>query len=678
MGVIKKNVTVITDDDYNGYVLTVYSRRQMYSLGKCPFKFLKTDAACMKRKSLLPALTYLPHIDGLRAVAVLSVLFFHVDIHLFSGGFVGVDIFFVISGYLITYNILSTIDNNDFTFKNFYHRRIRRLFPALIATVATTFIFGIIIFPADHLERLANASIFSLLSLSNIFFWSESGYFDVDASIKPLLHVWSLSVEEQFYLFWPFFLSFLRRKRGLFFWMISLSLLSLIMCEYVMGKDASLVFFLTPFRIVEFAMGGILVFLTTHPLKQKWISEMISLSGLIFLFIAIFGFSEKTRFPGVSALLPCVGAAALIYSGKASISGFILRNRLMVGLGLISYSLYLVHWPVIVFYKYRKMVPLNDMDRGLLLTATCILAILMYFIIEKPFRSGKNTYYKIPSKVFFTVMGMSTFFVLLTATHASYDDGWQWRFNRLQFTQSDIDQGMEKRLKIIHALCNKRGWDHCFDPSDDKNKNILVIGDSHGMDGLNIFYQAYPDFHYTILELGGCPPMIPEDTGLLAPNHPDREKCIQLNIDRFNRIKQENYAAILISILFEWYKPEHLMHAINQIKRDNNVKVIVLGNFIHLNRDFTDIFNQNVSIDGHPELVKHFALYEDELRAIAPGNFLYISKTELLCNSDTIDSCKLWFDDVPFTYDQHHLSYEASGYIAKRLKEKYGDILLSR
>lgn len=619
--------------------------------------------------------SYLPHIDGIRAIAVLSVLFFHVDINLFSGGYVGVDIFFVISGCLITTHLVSAIAADNFTFKNFYNRRARRLLPALLTTIALTFISGIIIFPAPNLERLANSSIFSLFSVSNIFFWSESGYFDADASLKPLLHIWSLSVEEQFYLVWPAFLLLICRKRFTPVYIVLAGLLSLIACEYIMVKDAAAAFFLTPFRIVEFGIGGMLAWLNIYKPGKNVILELISLLGFIFIGIAVFGYSEQTRFPGLSSLLPCIGAALLIYAGEAKFSGLILRNTLMVTVGLVSYSLYLVHWPVVVFYKYYKLAELTPVEQSALLGVSFILSLFIYLFIERPFRAIENRSYKIPSQRFFRILGAGCTCLLVLTAYVSYDNGCKWRFNRSQLSKTQIDQGMEKRIDIYREICTGRGWENCAKPSSDKSRNVLVIGDSHAVDGLNIFYQAYPDFHYTMMELGGCPPLTEDDASLLSPDHPDREKCLLLNIDRFGDIEKNQYHAIIISVLFDWYKPENLMHAISRIKEKSDAMIIVLGNYIQLKNNFSDLINKDIEIDKHQELVYSFALYEDQLKAMAPGNFIFISKKALLCGNGNIESCNFWFDDIPFTYDQHHLSYEASSYLARQLSAQYPDLL---
>ncbi|MDC1287779.1 acyltransferase [Gammaproteobacteria bacterium] len=617
-----------------------------------------------------PASNYQPHIDGLRAIAILSVLFFHVDISAFKGGYVGVDIFFVISGYLITSHLLTNIESPKFSLKDFYHRRARRLLPALLVTVVTTFAVGAFIFPASNFERLANSSLMSLFSLSNIFFWSESGYFDSNASLKPLLHMWSLSVEEQFYLVWPALLLILSRKNLVPLGIAVTSIISLIACEFVLMRDPAAAFFLTPFRIIEFSMGASLVWLGGYPLKNKLIVELLCLLGFILLSISIFSFSEASRFPGFLVLLPCLGAVLLIYAGKTSTIGLLIRNKVMIWVGLISYSLYLVHWPLIVFYKYYNATDLMWFDAIALVVVSLILASVMYLLVEKPFRKTNERSYSIPSRTFFA--GLATFLVVfsVTATHASYSEGWQWRYSTPQLTKDDISEGMGKRFDIYRKICETRGWGNCARPSEDRNRNILIMGDSHAPDALNIFHQTFPHYHYVLQEQGGCPPIVERDMDLLSPKHPDRAKCVQLNIDRFSSIAKDDYSVIVISVLFGWYKPEHLARAIDQIKSSSDAKIIVLGNYIQLKNKLTDYPGREIDIEKQSELILNFALYENELTALAVDNFQFVSKKSLLCNDGDVGSCILWFDAVPFTWDEHHLSYEASTYISSKLKAK--------
>jgi len=313
------------------------------------------------------SISYKPHIDGLRGLAVILVLLFHFDVFTFKGGFIGVDVFFAISGYLISSIILKKIEAQTFFFKEFYLRRIKRLLPTMLFTVTLTLIFAYFFFPIYMFEKLINSAIAALLSFSNILFFNQAGYFDTAASLKPLLHTWSLSVEEQFYLLWPlllFLLSKLKQDKHKIIVLILLGGISLYFSHFFVNKNASISFFLTPFRIFEFIIGALIVWVEEFKFKNyiKEILGGLSLLGLLYFSI---NYSQQTLFPGLNAVLPCLFSAILIHdTGNSKYVGFLISNKLFVWIGKISYSLYLVHWPLLVFYKslYKEKIETLDIE----------------------------------------------------------------------------------------------------------------------------------------------------------------------------------------------------------------------------------------------------------------------------------------------------------------------------
>ena len=323
---------------------------------------------------------YLPEVDGLRGIAVLSVVLFHLGIDSMSGGYIGVDVFFVISGYLITRNIVDDISLNRFSFSGFYYRRARRLFPALLFTIAISAVFSSLIFSPEHLERFAKSLIYAVLSISNFYFWEEAGYFDVSSSFKPLLHLWSLAVEEQFYLIWPAVLVLLfsvTKPRFIITSLLLLGLISIIAAEHIMQKDPAAAFYLTPFRIIEFSIGAACVWCTQYKMKN-WQNELGMITGLVIIGYAVITFNKDTAFPGYNSLVPSLGAALVIICNSAKSAGIPLRNKLIVRVGLISYSLYLIHWPLLTFYTYWTFAPPGIPEMFVLLVISFILAELMY------------------------------------------------------------------------------------------------------------------------------------------------------------------------------------------------------------------------------------------------------------------------------------------------------------
>ncbi len=267
---------------------------------------------------------YRPDIDGLRAIAVLSVLLFHAGFEDFGGGFVGVDIFFVISGFLITRLILTDLDRDRFSFVQFYGRRMRRLFPAFFVAVFACFVLSVLLFLPEDLDRVGKSTVFASFSAANFLFWGEAGYFDSDALTKPLLHTWSLSVEEQFYLLWPATLVVLNRFGGERVTLAVLtitSVLSLVIAERWLQVDAPGAFFLLPSRIVEFGIGALMVWAVRRQPRNELSFEPIFAAGIAAVMHSVLTYSEDTLFPGLTALVPRIGSALLIYAGGARYLG---------------------------------------------------------------------------------------------------------------------------------------------------------------------------------------------------------------------------------------------------------------------------------------------------------------------------------------------------------------------
>lgn len=612
--------------------------------------------------------TYYPHIDGIRGLAVLSVLLYHVDFTFFSGGYVGVDVFFVISGYLITSHILNDINSGTFRISLFYARRARRLIPALLFTIIVTFGAGVFIFPASNLERLGNSVIYSILSLANIFFWNESGYFDSASTLKPLLHLWSLSVEEQFYLLWPTFLLVLKRTWITPVSIIAIGILSLVLGEYLITQDSAAVFFLTPFRIIEFSIGGILVRIKQNTVNNNCIFEILTTAGLLLLSYSVVTYTDTTIFPGISVLLPCFATALLIFAGHAKFSGRILRNSVLTWVGIVSYSLYLAHWPIVVFYKYLTHSVLSLVDQVSILAGSFVLAVFMYSYVESPFRKYSNGAYHIRGKQYAGLVILCVITIASLALHASMNDGWTWRFKNTQLTMAQIEAGKYKRFKIYQDLFPPGREDTNSVPFKNKDKNVIILGDSHAVDALNILKTAFPNYCYTQKSFSGCPPIATTDRSLLSAGHPGREKCISLNEEILSLLQQNEYSYIVINVLFDWYTPGHLLNFIDEIKKLSAAEIIVFGNYIVLNEDFPELISKNIQIENTPDKIKNFALYETELQEQSIGKYTFISKKSLFCKNDKIESCQMFFEEVPFTYDLHHLSYEACMYIADKIK----------
>lgn len=328
--------------------------------------------------------SYRPDIDGLRAIAVILVLLFHFDLGV-PGGFIGVDVFFVISGYLITEVIKNAISSGRFSFGDFYIRRLLRLHPALIATVAMTMLAGFLIMDPASFSSLAASAKYSLLSASNFYFWLNQGYFDAAAQTQPLLHTWSLAAEWQFYLVWPFVVwgALKVSPRFLLCLLALMTAVSLAASETMLRYDSSAAYYMMPFRVFELSIGAMLVFVSGHRAGVKTESAIV-VAGLAAIIGSAFALESSSPFPGILALVPCLGAAACIYSGRSRAAN-ILRTRPMVKIGLISYSVYLVHWPIVVFYRYWIFRDISLTEKSSLLLASIAAGFALYHTVERLF-----------------------------------------------------------------------------------------------------------------------------------------------------------------------------------------------------------------------------------------------------------------------------------------------------
>lgn len=374
---------------------------------------------------------YRPEIDGLRAVAVLVVLLFHLGIGGFGGGFVGVDVFFVISGFLITRILINEISAGSFRFANFYERRVRRIVPSQLAALVLSALGAFLLFSPEDFLKFSDALMATLLFVSNIYFWREIGYFTADIDIKPLLHMWSLSVEEQFYLLWPLLIVALmtRKWRG---WLPLVGILlagaSLAGAMVWAGKDPNAAFYLLPFRAFEFVIGGAMVFALRYRFSHRWLNEILFLLGLALIFYAVAHYSVTTPFPSYFALVPCIGAALIIFAGTAPLSRWLLANRVMVYLGLISYQIYLIHWPLIVFFKYRAFSPMTALDQIIITVLTLVISVLIYHGVDRPCRPLSRAH---GARAFRVEIGCAVMAVMLAvfALSIRLDYGWTWRLD---------------------------------------------------------------------------------------------------------------------------------------------------------------------------------------------------------------------------------------------------------
>lgn len=435
-------------------------------------------------------------IDGLRALAVVPVIFFHGGFDLFSGGFVGVDIFFVISGYLITSIILTEIRSGTFSLLNFYERRARRILPALFVVVAACIPFAWLWLTPSHMREFTASVRYLAAFVSNIYFYKESGYFGPEAELEPLLHTWSLSVEEQYYVLYPLLVLVLWKyaPRSLPFVLLGLTVSSLAYANYEVVQDAYAAFFLLPSRVWELMLGGLLAFLVVAGALKVKRNQTASLVGLCLIVYAVFAFSDETPTPSVYTLIPTVGAVLILLCATSETHvGALLGSKVFVGIGLISYSAYLWHQPIFAFARHRSLADPSPAFMLALLLLSLGLAWLSWRFVEQPFRRRDW----IKQKHVFAICGLLTAVFLTFGILGKTTDGFAFRFPIDEKLDRELRKAGKDRDGLIKAdICHfnnstKMGvekflkqWNCKGSESSESFTRIplIVTGDSHSAD----------------------------------------------------------------------------------------------------------------------------------------------------------------------------------------------------
>ena len=446
---------------------------------------------------------YLPHIDGLRGIAVLAILLFHLGVPGAHGGFLGVDIFFVISGYLITGQIIRLSSRQEFSLPNFYLRRARRLLPALFVTLLATLITGFFFLAPHDLILLAQSVLASAAFYSNIYFWSTAGYFSDISQSNILLHTWSLAIEEQFYLVWPVLLVGLLKalqSTGLNWTLWIILAISIAASSWAAMTAPNAAFYLLPFRFHEFLIGGIAYQISAtqaHHLNTVGTTKIAAAGALLLVGSFIF-IDEKTTFPGLISLLPTVGIALLLLRAPQGLMGSLLMSAPLKNIGLASYSIYLIHWPLIAFTQRLADAPDTLGIRVILFLSSIFLGYVSYRLVETPFRNPSVTLYR--PKVFLgiTLIGFSLLTVVTTITliERGFPDRSPLAF---QVTYTDI---LAERGRYWEEF--GRNPESMLEVNNGA-EYVLVIGNSHAQDLVYALRQnAFPGNFKVILTPFKC------------------------------------------------------------------------------------------------------------------------------------------------------------------------------
>tara|TARA_A100001015_G_scaffold184598_1_gene205396 strand:- start:848 stop:2884 length:2037 start_codon:yes stop_codon:yes gene_type:complete len=519
------------------------------------------------------AKNYKPYIDGLRALAVLPVILFHADFDLFKGGYVGVDIFFVISGYLITNIIIFDLKKKKFSLKDFYFRRSRRILPALFFIVFLTLIFGIYLIPEHELESFGKQIFSVLIFLSNFFFWKNTGYFSPSSELQPLLHTWSLAVEEQFYIFFPiFFIIIWKFKyRNIIFILIVLSILSLILAQIggnfkIQNLSFSPPFFNLPFELFwqagssnfylpfgrawELLTGSLIsIYLFKNSIRDNARNNLFSILGFIFILTSIFLYSEELQYPSIFTILPVAGTSLVIlYTTKKTSLNKILSFKPIVFLGLISYSFYLIHQPLFAFNRMYFGLNLNFVHALTLIFVSFILAIISWKYIETPFRDKNKINDKNLIKYFGIIIVIISSLSLLIINNVISNNKQKLSHEILNSFQMEK---VDKCFDLKYAHLENKDW---FCKIGKKNKKIsfVLTGDSHALAIKPGFHEAAIDKNLTGIFSGfsACPPLL----NVHSIRSDQKEKnCKLLNDKVFAFVKQNNIKKIFLVSKWSYY-----------------------------------------------------------------------------------------------------------------------------
>jgi peptidoglycan/LPS O-acetylase OafA/YrhL len=514
-----------------------------------------------------PSSRYRPDIDGLRAIAVMLVVNFHAFPEAMPGGFVGVDIFFVISGFLITGIIVRELDRQRFSLLAFYNRRIRRIFPALIVVLAATLVLGWLwMLPAAYAQLSADVFA-SAAFFSNVALLLQSGYFDIESGKKPLLHLWSLGIEEQFYLFWPLILMLVARLRLSI--LVAASVIgigSFLLNVALIGSNPVATFYLPFTRAWELLAGAVLACSWNQVSQTGAASNLRASIGLVLIATAAGVLDTKSAFPGWWAVLPVAGGALLLSAPTAWFCRTLLASRPLVWIGLISYPQYLWHWPLLVFFGIIKFGPLTLVERELILGLSALLAWLTYWLVESPFRFGRPSRLKIAS----LCAGM----VLVAVAGGIVVQGRGFDFRLPPEIRAMADVPTQSSQWRIHECLLDLSHEMSFaDSCVDRNRRplILVWGDSTAgalLPGLRKAQQAR-DFGIAQFTSSSCIPALNVDIAG-TPN------CRAINDKILARAREIKPDIVLLHGPSDRYL-DSVAETVVALKKETNARVVVLG-----------------------------------------------------------------------------------------------------
>jgi peptidoglycan/LPS O-acetylase OafA/YrhL len=628
-------------------------------------------------------LRYRADIDGLRAVAVLSVLAFHIGLRGIQGGFVGVDVFFVISGYLISSIVFTDIVESRYSVIGFYERRIRRIFPALFAMLAVFSLFAYIYLLPAELVAYSRSMMAATASASNFYFWQHSGYFDSPTSY-PLLHTWSLAVEEQFYILFPIFLVLVRKfsPTRLRLAVILLFCASFLASAAIVFQYRETAFYMPYTRAWELLLGTLLSLGMFPSLQWAWQRNLATLTGIALIAFSVLVYTQRTPFPGLSALAPCVGSALIIGAGESgsSLIGRILSWRPVVFIGLISYSLYLWHWPIIVLQqmgafvgasaitspRIAALLPAHRLDMVVEVVLSLVLGILSWRFVERPFRSGPL---RLSGRPLFALAGAVMIILIGFSSWTVFAGGFKSRFPADALEVASIHHDSEE---IVRTGCfitsdyhfEKYNYNLCLHQDTNGKNNYLLLGDSHSAMLWSALSLALPNANVMQASTFDCAPLLQPE------RHPDCEK--------------------MIAYIFQSYLPSHPIQGLFLVGRwsekqlpeltatiawakEHNIPVTVFGPVPEYDGPLPRLLAYSIAWNkpnfASQHRLNNVAALDAKMQSMAANvwHVRYISLYQELCG---VDGCLEYADKtqkIPMMDDDNHLNQFGANLVVRRL-----------
>lgn len=621
---------------------------------------------------------YRADIDGLRAVAVLLVFAYHLGTARVRGGFVGVDVFFVISGYLIGSIILSEIDRGTFSLISFYERRVRRILPALFVMLAVCALLAYEFFLPAELNEFAKSFLAATFSFSNFLFCYQAGYFEGAAAMKPLLHTWSLAVEEQFYIFLPIFLLVVSRYSHA---IRRMSVLAVAICSFLVSAWGAFhspqsTFYLAHTRAWELLLGTLLSLDIVPSFSRAIWRNLLSAVGLSAILASAILYQKTTPFPGLAAALPCIGAALIIVAGRdgSSLVGSFLSLRPVVFIGTISYSLYLWHWPLIVFqgasgFFAHGLAPKTT--KLMVLGISFVVATLSWRFVERPFRDSRK---RLPRPRLFQVATAAASMLAIFGVTSIATDGFPFRYSsqavRVASFLENEDATTETQYRVGSCFLTSRNpqakfaAEQCL-KSDPARRNYLLIGDSHAAQLWFGLSSVFKDISFMQATAAGCKPALEQPIGA-------DERCTQLMHYMFqDYLQTHSVDCVLIAARWDGTDLARLEETVLLLKK-RRLKVVLFGPIVQYDGSLPRLLAISIQKNDPSLPAAHRVSYYEELdRKMAEIarqlGVRYVSYFDLICHHGAC--LEYAAKGVPLQSDYGHLTGEGSVVVADKIRD---------